>query len=103
MDYFKMFQFDLVYNLFTVYGGIYFVWILFHFVASHLYIYMCVPGTLYGFLIAPFMASTPQCYALRWTIYNGGNSISAMWLIAGLWVMKFLIPVLRPNNVQYAN
>lgn len=66
--------------------SIYLVWILIHFCASHLYVYYCVPMTVSGFLLSPFLISTPHCKALNWAIYNGSNIISYMWIIVGTWV-----------------
>ena len=65
--------------------GIYLVWILFHYVASHLYVKLCVPGSLYGFLLSPFLIATPYCVGLRWVIYNGANTIQNMWILLGTW------------------
>lgn len=70
---------------------IYVLWIVLHFVASHLYIYVCVPQTLWGFLISPFMSVTPQCQSLRWIIHNGGNVLNNMWVILGTWVGSLLL------------
>lgn len=68
--------------------GFYFIWILLHYVSSHLYIFFCVPNTLYGFLISPFLITTPQCRALRWCIYEGSNTINNMWNLLGNWVFS---------------
>jgi hypothetical protein len=70
--------------------SIYLLWIGLHYVAAHLYAYHCVPMTWMGFLYSPFMTVTPECKALRWVIYNGGNSIEHMWITMGLWIMSHL-------------
>ena len=75
-------------NLFVSVFGLYITWVIVHFVASHLYIHWCVPVTILGFLMSPFLVPSPQCQALRWAIYNGGNSINAMWFLFGVWCMK---------------
>lgn len=67
-------------------GGMYIVWIGLHYIASHLYIQFCVPNTLYGFLMSPFMAATPHCQGLRWLIYNAAIMINNMWLTLGAWL-----------------
>jgi hypothetical protein len=72
---------------------IYVLWIVLHFVASHLYIYVCVPQTLWGFLISPFMSVTPQCQSLRWIIHNGGNVLNNMWVILGTWIGSLLLGI----------
>lgn len=73
--------------------GIYIMWIIAHYAAAHAYIYTCVPATIRGFLLSPFIAPAPHCYALRWVIQMGGNSISAMWIILGLWIASYMRPV----------
>jgi len=72
---------------------LYILWIFLHYVSAHLYVYLCVPATLMGFVLAPFLVPAPHCQALRWAIYNGGNSILAMWVLLGSWLVKKLIPI----------
>lgn len=72
--------------------GIYFLWIFFHYFASHLYVKICVPETIIGFLISPFLITTPYCVGLRWVIHTGANTINNMWIILGTWICShFLI------------
>jgi hypothetical protein len=78
--------------------GIYLVWIVIHYGASHLYIKFCVPDGINGFILSPFIAPAPHCQALRWCIYNGGNSISAMWIILGAWILSHLQPIRNFRN-----
>lgn len=66
--------------------GIYLLWVLLHYFGSHIYIRLCVPNTIYGFIISPFLTSTPHCQALRWCVYNGANVISHMWVEFGAWI-----------------
>lgn len=66
--------------------SIYLGWIILHYLASHMYIQWCVPATLIGFITAPLLVPAPHCQALRWTIYNGGEKIFAMWVMAGTWL-----------------
>ena len=66
--------------------GIYLMWITAHYISSHLYIKFCVPDTLIGFLISPFMTATPHCQGLRWIIYNGASMVNNMWIAFGTWV-----------------
>ena len=72
-------------------AGIYIVWILLHYVSSHLYVYFCTQCTILGFLMSPFVALAPHCSAMRWLIYVGGNNISLMWTFIGSWLMKKLV------------
>ena len=70
---------------------IYIFWTIAHFICPHLYIWLCVPATIYGFILSPFIAPAPHCQALRWAIYQGGNTIVAMWILFGSWCMQLLI------------
>jgi hypothetical protein len=74
--------FSIPINLF----GIYLMWIIFHYSASHIYIIYCVPKTWVGFFVSPLLTSTPHCQGLRWIIYNGGNQINNMWISIGTWI-----------------
>jgi hypothetical protein len=73
--------------------GIYIAWILVFYVASRMHASLCTPPTIIGFILAPFLVTSPHCQGLRWVIYNGGNSIAAMWIILAAWIMTFLTPV----------
>ena len=66
--------------------GIYFLWVVLHYVTSHLYIYFCVPRTFYGFLISPFLVTAPHCQALRWCLHYGSNIINTMWITFAEWI-----------------
>jgi len=78
-------------------AGIYLLWILLHYTASHLYVKLCVPYDLTGFLISPFLTSTPHCQGLRWLIYNGATMINNMWVVLGTW---FCANLLLFNNAS---
>jgi hypothetical protein len=62
---------------------IYLFWISIHYIAAQLYVYMCVPQTIIGFLSSPFLAVTPQCQGMRWIVYMGGDVIQNMWITLG--------------------
>jgi|LakMenE18May11ns_1017448.scaffolds.fasta_scaffold9225428_1 hypothetical protein len=74
-------------KIICIYAG----WILLHFIASHLYTYLCVPMTWSGFILSPFMVATPHCQGLRWAIYNGGLTIANMWLVFGVWISSLIL------------
>ena len=78
-------------------SGIYLLWICLHYVASHLYIKLCVPNTIVGFLMSPFMTATPHCQGLRWIVYNAANMINNMWLILGAWICSTILIVTKEN------
>jgi hypothetical protein len=48
--------------------------------------------------MSPFMAAAPHCQALRWGIYNGGNSIVSMWLTMGVWLVGYITPLAYFNR-----
>jgi hypothetical protein len=79
-------------------SGVYLLWIILHFGASHLYIKFCVPSTILGFIISPFMTASPHCQGLRWIIYNGANTINNMWVILGTWICTYLIQMNGTND-----
>ena len=78
--------------------GIYVLWVFIHYLSTHLYIHFCTPKTIVGFLMSPFMAAAPHCQALRWGIYNGGNSIVSMWLTMGVWLVGYITPITYFTN-----
>jgi hypothetical protein len=71
--------------------GIYLLWIFLHYLASHLYVRLCVPNTIIGFLMSPFMTATPHCQGLRWIVYNAANMINNMWVVLGTWICSTLL------------
>lgn len=78
---FKSYTFKMV--------AVYLICVLSHFAAAHLYTHFCVPFSFSGFLMSPFMTLSPQCQALRWTVYHGGSTINLMWfMLANLLVQK---------------
>jgi hypothetical protein len=85
-------------KIFLSISGVYFVWILLHYFASHFYVKLCVPNTIFGFIISPFMVSTPQCQGLRWLIYNSANIINNMWTILGAWICSTILVINQYNS-----
>ena len=93
---YDVFIFILRFSIKTVkyiisFSGIYLLWIVLHYFASHLYIKFCVPQTIFGFFISPFLTATPHCQGLRWVVYNGGNVINNMWVIIGTWICSNIL------------
>ena len=74
-------------------AALYFLWVVLHYVAAHIYTELCVPPTLKGFVLSPFMTASPHCVALRWLVVNGASSINAIWLILGAVFIKYIVPV----------
>ena len=71
--------------------GYYIMWILLHYVATHLYPMYCVPLTVMGFILSPFMASAPHCIAIRWLITEGSNVIVTMWVVLGTYAVQRML------------
>jgi len=71
--------------------GIYFFWIVFHYISAHLYSAWCAPMSLVGFILSPFFVPAPHCQAFRWVISNGSLHITAMWFTLGGWCVKKII------------
>ena len=77
------------YKMFMTGGGIYVLWILAHYIATHLYVKFCTPLSVFGVLASPFLIASPHCQGLRWVIYEAGSNVGVMWgLIAGWFVNK---------------
>jgi hypothetical protein len=86
--------FQFVYKSIKIFinvSGIYLIWIFLHYLAAHLYVKLCVPRTIVGFLLSPFMTATPHCQGLRWVVYNAANMINNMWIILGAWICSILL------------
>jgi hypothetical protein len=71
-------------------SSIYLLWIFMHYAAAHLYTKYCVPSTTYGFFVSPLLISSPHCKAMRWVMYNGANTIDAMWILLGTYLCSRL-------------
>jgi len=91
---FNMIKSTAITGVYFIYdtSKIYMLWIALHFIASQIYSPICSPYSIWGFIITPILAVTPQCRALRWVINTGGNTMETMWLIFGTWVCSKIIP-----------
>lgn len=96
--FYKLFNYIIGFTifLFKIYG-IYFLWICLHYFSAHLYIKFCVPNTITGFIMSPFMISTPHCQGLRWIVYSAAGIINNMWIVLGTWIYS-LIWVFNKEN-----
>ena len=65
---------------------VYLAWSTAHHITPHIYTYLCTPNTLWGIVSSPLVASAPHCTAMRWIIYEGGNTIHTMWMSIGGYV-----------------
>jgi hypothetical protein len=71
-------------------SSIYLLWICLHYFSAHLYVKFCVPNTMTGFIMSPFLIMTPHCQGLRWIVYNAANIINNMWLLIGTWIYSVI-------------
>ena len=73
-------------------SGVFFYasWITLHYVASHLYVHLCVPLTWQGFLMSPLVAPGPHCVALRWAVNTGGDTIGMMWIMIAAAILSVI-------------
>lgn len=81
-------------------SGIYLLWICLHYFSAHLYIKFCVPDTIIGFLMSPFMIATPHCQGLRWIVYNAAGIINNMWILIGAWIYSIIWIFNRDANME---
>jgi hypothetical protein len=72
---------------------VYIIWITIHYISCQLYVHYCVPSGITGYLLSPFLVSSPQCKALRWAFYTGGNIIDNMWNYLGVWASTQLLNI----------
>jgi len=81
-------------------SGVYLLWICLHYFSAHLYISFCVPNTVVGFIMSPFMITTPHCQGLRWVVYSASNIINNMWILIGAWIYSMIWIIERniPTN-----
>jgi hypothetical protein len=76
-------------SLFLFYIG----WICLHYICSQFYIYYCVPSSLYGLFISPFLSMTPHCVGFRWVIFESGNIFYTMWMAIGTWTVSNILAI----------
>ena len=72
-------------------SALYVFWIALHYITAQLYVKYCATPTFYGFLVSPFLISSPHCVAMRWVFTKGGNLIEGMWTLLGTWLCSKII------------
>jgi len=70
--------------------GVYFGWTFAHYISTLIYARVCTPFSFYGFVLSAVLVSTPQCFALRWVIYNGAIKMNAMLLLIGGYILAYV-------------
>ena len=78
---------DVVKRSVIVYG----LWTIAHYCAPMLYVRWCVPLTLMGFIMSPFVSTMPHCVALRWVILTSSDTIKTMFVLLGTWVVSHIM------------
>lgn len=75
-----------------LYGvAFYLMWIALHFLSSHLYVWWCLPASVYGIFMTPFAASASHCNGIRWVINTSAEKMTAMWVGIGACVTAWTI------------
>ena len=82
---------------------VYLLWIFIHFAAARLYAELCVPNTVQGLVLSPFLVSSPHCTALLWAVNEGTISIRSMWVLLGAWLSGKMLasPNRKKNKSNY--
>jgi hypothetical protein len=80
-----------VFDFVKVHCLIYIIWIVLHYISSHLYVKWCVPSGIIGFMVSPFLTQSVHCRALRWGIATGAQTIQSMWAIIATWMTGKLL------------
>ena len=65
--------------------------VILHYISPYVYIELCVPDTIQGFLMSPFMVMTPHCQIIRWCGYYSGCILNNLWLLLAAWMLRLLI------------
>ena len=69
----------------------YLLWILLHFVASHIYVRYCVGSNWYDIFLSVIYVSSPYCQGISWIIYTGSKQIVSMWMVFGTYASTKLL------------
>ena len=60
------------------------VWTEVHYASVHGYQYFCVPHSLWGAALSPFLIPAPHCRGLSWLIDISSASVQGVWMSAGV-------------------
>jgi len=78
--------------------GIYVFWMVVHFLSANLYAQYCTHFSTTGAFMSLLQVSSPHCIAFRWGISTGGNVITQMWCILGVWISGKIFKNFFENN-----
>ena len=73
------------------------IWFVIHWIIPRIYIPLCVPNGVYGFIQSMFLTTSPHCVALRYMMNVASFNINYAWISLGTVVLTFLF---NTCNVQ---
>jgi len=73
------------------------IWFIVHWIVPRIYIPLCVPKGLNGFIQSMFLTTSPHCIALRYMMTLASFNINYAWISLGTVVLSFLF---KTCNVQ---
>lgn len=69
--------------------GIPLCWFIIHWIVPRIYVPMCVPRGLYGFVQSMFLTDAPHCVALRYLINISCFNINYVWVSIGTAIVGY--------------
>mgnify|MGYP006104048507 FL=1 len=66
------------------------VWFVVHWIAPRIYIPLCVPDGMYGFIQSLFLTTSPHCVALRYVVSMSCFNINYAWMTLGTTLMGYM-------------
>jgi hypothetical protein len=79
---------------------IYVAWLFIHHGAAWCYAQYCIPRTVYGLLVTPFLIPSPLCSGLRWCVVQGAEMVGHMWVAFGSWVIAMIALGKKPTHTD---
>lgn len=59
------------------------LWFVVHWVVPRIYVPLCVPSGIYGFIQSMFLTDSPHCVALRYMVSISCSNINYAWIALG--------------------
>ena len=72
-------------------------WLVIHWIVPRLYIILCAPNGIYGFLQSLILSTSPHCEALRYILTISSFNINYIWITLGGLVFTYFSKLM---NVQ---
>ena len=73
--------------------GVFLIWMVIHYITPRLYIYLCGPLTILGFILSPMASTMPHCKALRWLFTVSADNLNAMIVLLGTWFVSIFMHI----------